>query len=390
MLRRSKSCACPFVPFMFYSRHVEDRVPRGHHNATSRRFALPEREADGDWLDAQSLVDGAPPPLRTSVTVLTPRTILTRNTSPDVPFSQSINAYAGCEHGCIYCFARPTHAYHDLSPGLDFESRLFAKPMPPPCFAPSWPSRLPRRADRAGHQHRPLSADRGRVADHQIDPGGTRGDGSSGGDHDQIRPGSTRYRYPGPDGGQRAGHGLRLGHLARRQGRADGGAPRAHARATAGAVAKLAARVSPPMSRSRPSFPRSPIMRSNIWSPARRRRVPARLLHPHTPAPRGRPAVPRLARHHYPERAGKVMAIIRSLRGGRDNDPDFFTRMKGQGPWAELLRVRFHRACRLHGLNQDRPRLDTSLFRPPRGPQVSCSEDRPASPRRYAMEGEMP
>ena len=72
---------------------------------------------------------------------------------------------------------------------------------------------------------------------------------------------------------------------------------------------------------------------------------------------------------HYPERAGKVMAIIRSLRGGRDNDPDFFTRMKGQGPWAELLRVRFHRACRLHGLNLDWPRLDISRFRPPKGPQ---------------------
>ncbi len=67
-------------------------------NATSKRFALPEREADGDWLDAQGLVDGAPPPLRTSVTMLKPRTILTRNSSPDVPFSQSVNGYAGCEH----------------------------------------------------------------------------------------------------------------------------------------------------------------------------------------------------------------------------------------------------------------------------------------------------
>ncbi|MBB4608470.1 hypothetical protein GGQ89_000672 [Sphingomonas yabuuchiae] len=83
------------------------------NNATSRRFALPEREVDGDWLDAQSLVDGAPPPLRTSVTVLTPRTILTRNTSPDVPFSQSINAYAGCEqprNGCAKsAFGWETH-----------------------------------------------------------------------------------------------------------------------------------------------------------------------------------------------------------------------------------------------------------------------------------------
>lgn len=66
-------------------------------NATSGHVALAEREADGDWLDAQGLFDGAPSPLRTSVTVLKPRTILTRNVSPDVPFSQSINAYVGCE-----------------------------------------------------------------------------------------------------------------------------------------------------------------------------------------------------------------------------------------------------------------------------------------------------
>src|SRR5690606_35703139 len=68
------------------------------------------------------------PPLRTTVTVERPRTIITRNQSPDIGFDRSINPYRGCEHGCIYCFARPSHAYHDLSPGLDFESRLFAKP----------------------------------------------------------------------------------------------------------------------------------------------------------------------------------------------------------------------------------------------------------------------
>lgn len=69
-----------------------------------------------------------PPPLKTHVTSETPRTIITRNSSPDIPFDRSINPYRGCEHGCVYCFARPTHAYMGLSPGLDFESRLFAKP----------------------------------------------------------------------------------------------------------------------------------------------------------------------------------------------------------------------------------------------------------------------
>ena len=97
-------------------------------NRTPTRFNLAEREADGDWLDAREELDGEAPPLRTTVTVEKPKTIITRNQSPDIGFDRSINPYRGCEHGCIYCFARPTHAFHDLSPGLDFESRLFAKP----------------------------------------------------------------------------------------------------------------------------------------------------------------------------------------------------------------------------------------------------------------------
>lgn len=68
------------------------------------------------------------PPVRTTVTADATRTIIARNTSPDVPFDRSINPYRGCEHGCVYCFARPTHAFLGLSPGLDFESRLFYKP----------------------------------------------------------------------------------------------------------------------------------------------------------------------------------------------------------------------------------------------------------------------
>src|SRR5690606_13591720 len=63
----------------------------------------------------------------TTVTYEQARSIVSKNTSPDIPFDQSINAYRGCEHGCIYCYARPTHAYLDLSPGLDFETRLYAK-----------------------------------------------------------------------------------------------------------------------------------------------------------------------------------------------------------------------------------------------------------------------
>ena len=90
------------------------------------------REAvDDGWENVPSADDPdasyAPPPRKTIVTITPARTIISRNASPDIPFTQSINPYQGCEHGCIYCFARPTHAYLDLSPGLDFETRLFAK-----------------------------------------------------------------------------------------------------------------------------------------------------------------------------------------------------------------------------------------------------------------------
>ena len=108
--------------------HAKRPVRGATVNPESRRFNLPQTEADGDWLDARGDIDGAPPPLRTSVTIEQPRTIISRNASPDIGFDRSINPYRGCEHGCIYCFARPTHAFHDLSPGLDFETRLFAKP----------------------------------------------------------------------------------------------------------------------------------------------------------------------------------------------------------------------------------------------------------------------
>jgi DNA repair photolyase len=84
-------------------------------------------EAREDFDDGWGSQDPAPPALKTVVAEETARSIISRNQSPDIPFDRSINPYRGCEHGCVYCYARPTHAYLDLSPGLDFESRLFAK-----------------------------------------------------------------------------------------------------------------------------------------------------------------------------------------------------------------------------------------------------------------------
>ena len=99
------------------------RRGRGAASNASGRFETRTRSPVDDGWDTDPAE-----PLRTEVTLEVARTIITRNTSPDVPFDRSINPYRGCEHGCVYCFARPTHAFLGLSPGLDFETRLFAKP----------------------------------------------------------------------------------------------------------------------------------------------------------------------------------------------------------------------------------------------------------------------
>lgn len=102
----------------------ERRRGRGAITNASGRFETLQRESfDDGWEGANEL-----PAFKTEVTIEQPRKIITYNSSPDIPFDRSINAYRGCEHGCSYCFARPTHSYMGLSSGLDFESKLFAKP----------------------------------------------------------------------------------------------------------------------------------------------------------------------------------------------------------------------------------------------------------------------
>ena len=112
-------------------RTIDPSLAHGR-GALSNNVGRYERQArvlvDDGWDDGWRDDDLAPPPLRTEVIRDATRTIITRNKSPDISFDRSINPYRGCEHGCIYCFARPTHAYLGMSPGIDFESRLFAKP----------------------------------------------------------------------------------------------------------------------------------------------------------------------------------------------------------------------------------------------------------------------
>ena len=350
------------------------RAGRGApENRTPTRFNLPVREADGDWLDDRDGIDDGPPPLRTTVTVEQPRTVITRNTSPDIGFDRSINAYRGCEHGCIYCFARPTHAYLDLSPGLDFETRLFAKP--------DAAKLLRTELGKKGYQVRPIAM---------------------GTNTDPYQPIEGKWRITRSllEVLAETKHPVTITTKSDRV-LMDLDLLAGMAKDDLASVALSVTSLTPEIART--LEPRAPAPRKRLaavkalseagipaWvsiAPV----VPAITDHelehiveaaaeagakgvfylpvrlPYEVAPLFRAWLD----EHHPDRAGKVMAIIREMRGGKDNDPNWFSRMRGQGPWADLLRTRFERATRKHGLNVEKHPLRRDLFRPPQGAQLS-------------------
>ncbi|MBX7499853.1 PA0069 family radical SAM protein [Qipengyuania sp. YG27] len=335
------------------------------------RFGLATREVDGDWRDYMeqlASLEGAPPvKLRTTVTEEHPKTILSFNQSPDVPFDRSVNAYRGCEHGCVYCFARPTHAYHDLSPGLDFETRLFAKPNAAELL----------RATLAKPKYRckPISM---------------------GTNTDPYQPIEARYRITRSvlEVCLDARHPVTittksdrvladldlLAQLAERRlvavavsvtsldpklsGKLE---PRAAAPAKRLlALQKLVesgvpvhCSVSPIIPAITDEFMEEIVQRVAAIGVGSVGWIPLRLPHEVAPLFREWLAV------HFPERGDKVMSIVRSIRGGRDNDPDFFTRMKPSGVWADLFRARFRLACKRAGIGKEKFELDCTQFRSP-------------------------
>jgi DNA repair photolyase len=342
------------------------------HNDSSSRFNLPAREADGDWLDAREELDGVPPPLKTSVTVERPRTIITRNNSPDVHFDRSINAYRGCEHGCIYCFARPTHAYHDLSPGIDFETKLFAKPaaagllreeLAKPGYVPSpiamgtntdpyqpiereWT--ITRQCLEILHETRhPVTIvtkshrivrDLDILADMAKDNLATVAISVT-----SLEPRTARTLEP----------------------RAPTPAKRI---AAIGALAAAGVPVYASVSPVVPAITDHEI--EHILEAVANAGAKAAFFLPVRLPFEVAPLFKAWLDTHHPDRADKVMNIIRSIRQGRENDPDFFTRMRGSGPWADLIAKRFAIACKRFGLNRERIVLRTDLFRAPEGAQM--------------------
>lgn len=358
----------PNVPLMF-SRAQKGRGAPG--NQVPTRFNLPDREADGDWLDECGAIDGEPAPVRTSVTIERPKTIISRNNSPDIPFDRSLNAYRGCEHGCVYCFARPTHAYHDLSPGLDFETRLFAKP--------DAATLLRAELAKRGYVAKPLAM-------------GTNTDPYQPIERDwritraciEVLA-ETRHPLTITTKSDRVTRDIDLlaamakDNLVAVAISVTSLDPKVHRtlEPRAPSAAKRLAAVKALSDAGVPTYvSMSPIIPA-ITDPEIEHLVeaaakagaqaafflPVRL--PHEVAPLFKAWLDT----HYPDRADKVMNIIRSIRDGRENDPRFFTRMRGSGPWAELIRTRFEKACRKHGLNEQRIELRSDLFRRPAGRQ---------------------
>jgi DNA repair photolyase len=335
-------------------------------NDTPLRFNLKERIVDGDWLDSVEQIDGITP-RRTSVTIERPKSIITRNSSPDIGFDRSVNPYRGCEHGCIYCFARPTHAYHDLSPGVDFESRLFAKP------------------DAAGLLHAELSRKGYEPAPIAL-----------GTNTDPYQPIEGRYKitrsilqtllevkhpFTITTKSDRVLRDLDIIAPAARMGIAAVAIsvtsldpkvhrtlePRAPApRKRIAAIRQLSDAGVPVYLSVSPVVPHITDMEMEAIVTAAAEAgaiqgffLPVRL--PHEVAPLFKAWLD----ENYPDRARKVMATIRDLRGGKDNDPRFFSRLRGQG-----VCKRFDKACRDNGIGRQKAKLNSSLFTPPQGRQL--------------------
>ncbi len=347
---------------------------RGAASRVAHRFARDLREGfDDGW--AQPAVPSAhdgqsdeafatvEPPPRTELIWENAKSIISRNSSPDIYFDYSVNPYRGCEHGCVYCYARPTHSYLGYSPGLDFETKIIAKRNIVPLLRYELlrPGYVPRSLNigSATDCYQPLEREL-RLTRGVIE-----------------LMGELRHPWSLITKSSAVEHDLDLI------------APQAHA--SRAAVYVTITTLDPDLAR---------VLEPRAASPQRRLRTIGALAQAGVPV--GVSVAPQIpfinedmeqvlaaayeagARSafytvlrlpwelssvfrewltlHYPQRADRVMARIRDLRGGRDYRADFATRMKGQGAWANLLRARFDTACRKLGLNQQRTEVDFSKF----------------------------
>jgi len=342
---------------------------RGARSFVAGRFETLAREPfDDGWTPEER--DAAE--LQTSVTEERARSIISRNDSPDIGFSQSINPYRGCEHGCIYCYARPSHAYLELSPGLDFETKLFAKT--------NAAELLRAELSKPGYVPSPIAI---------------------GANTDCYQPIERKFRITRQivEILAECEHPFTMvtkSALVERD--LDLLAPMAKknlvkvfvsiASLDRALARKLEPRAASPQRRmdvlrnlAQAGVPCGVMVAALI--PGLNDKTLEEVLEAASAAGAAEAAyvIMRLPNElkelfkewlaaHYPERAGHVISIVRQMRGGRDNDPRFGSRMTGTGAFAELIEKRFDIACRRFGLNghgagRKPPSLDCSRFRPP-------------------------
>ncbi len=342
------------------------RKGRGAPSNRTGRYEAESRHAteDGWWSDDDL------PPLRTSVTAEKSKSIISTNSSPDIPFDRSINSYRGCEHGCVYCYARPTHAYMGLSPGLDFESRLFAKVN----------GRDALRADLAKREYQCKPIMLGAVTDPyqpiERDWRLTR----------EILEEMADCRHPvvittksasilrdldilsslAEDG--LVGVGVSVTTMDRDLARTM--EPRASTPAKRlEAIEKLSDAGVPVTAMVAPMIPHlnDHELETLLVEAAEKGATSAFYSILRLPLEL-KELFSEWLDHHVPDRAARVLNGVRETREGELYRSDFATRMRGTGEYADLLAKRFSLACRKLGLNKREPAelpLRTDLFTPP-------------------------
>jgi DNA repair photolyase len=350
----------------------ETRIPpqaikgRGTATRLAHRFEKDQRhDFDDGWSTLAEQVDGRAVP-RTEVIWEDARSIITGNDSPDVYFERSINPYRGCEHGCVYCYARPTHSYLNMSPGLDFETKIIAKR--------NIGERL--RAELSRKRYEPKLIAIGTATD-------------------AYQPVERELRLTRSviELMHETNHAFGITTKSSGVERdLDLIAPMAHKGLAAVSITittldaelarKLEPRAAAPHRRLRTVktladagvhvavslAPQIPFLNEDMeqvleaaWKAGARSAFYHVIRLPWEVAP----LFKQWLELHYPQRATRIMARIQDMRGGKDYDSDFATRMKGQGIWAELYEQRFRKCVERLGFNQVRVRLDEKQFRPP-------------------------
>jgi DNA repair photolyase len=341
------------------------RKGRGAVTNLQGRYEVDQREAVDDGWVLHEEEEGGPPALRTQVFDERAKTILTRNASPDIPFSVSLNPYRGCEHGCIYCFARPTHSYLGLSPGLDFESRIYAKV--------NAPELLERELSKKSYVPEPIALGVNtdawqpverelRLTRRVIEVLSARGHPFAAitksslieRDLDLLAPMAARGQFMAA---------ITITTLDAEIARTL--EPRAATPARRLRTIRTLSEAGIPVGVSiAPVIPfvTEPDMERVLEACAEAGASNASYIVLRLPWEVA-PLFKDWLAAHFPDRAERVMSRVRDMRGGKDYDANFATRMKGEGLWADLLKQRFHQAVRRLGLNERRRGiLDMSQF----------------------------